>query len=507
MQKTLGESDAARALAVSEKDHALRESSKSGALASQLRIEATGWQARCEQGEAERARSAAEWDINSRRNQEHAESERFRLMAELAAANAERTTADEQWRRNAAEAASTQSLIATQRDEATARAVRAEEALASALSEQAHLNETVARLHEQLRIEKTALESRVAEIEQRWAETAKRNEELSKQRLRLEHERARSEELLAVANHQKRFVEAQLSDERVVAQGAVQRESGLRQQLEAAEWALQLRQAGDAAAASMAHERAALADRTACLKAQLSSAMLSSPSTYLPPSKSISPPKATPTSPSSHLAAAYHAGAAAAGAVTASAASGYPCATAADAKSSYSPPSDSLSNTTNEAYYLSKATEAYYASLHGHREATSASAAAQAAATYASFKYNSYPSPASTHLTPAVTGGGGASATGVAEPSAHSIASAPPPAVSEGGGHSQLAVAAAKAVAEATSMAAATAANPIMSPPPPAPPPSAALPPRPSSLTPQSPAVPPPTSPLRSMPGLTTRSF
>ena len=185
----------------------------------------------------------------------------------------------------------------------------------------------------------------------------------------------------------------------------------------------------------------------------------------------------------------------------------YPCATAADAKSSYSPPSDSLSNTTNEAYYLSKATEAYYASLHGHREATSASAAAQAAATYASFKYNSYPSPASTHLTPAVTGGGGASATGVAEPSAHSIASAPPPPVSEGGGHSQLAEAAAKAVAEATSMAAATAANPIMSPPPPAPPPSAALPPRPSSLTPQSPAVPPPTSPLRSMPGLTTRSF
>ena len=63
--------------------------------------------------------------------------------------------------------------------------MRAEEALASALSEQAHLNETVARLHEQLRIEKTALESRVAEIEQRWAETAKRNEELSKQRLRL----------------------------------------------------------------------------------------------------------------------------------------------------------------------------------------------------------------------------------------------------------------------------------------------------------------------------------
>ena len=70
LQKQLGESDAARALAVSEKDHALRESSKSGALASQLRIEATGWQARCEQGEAERARSAAEWDINSRRNQD-----------------------------------------------------------------------------------------------------------------------------------------------------------------------------------------------------------------------------------------------------------------------------------------------------------------------------------------------------------------------------------------------------------------------------------------------------
>ena len=165
LQQQLDESEAAKAQAIDEQVKANKEASMKDALASQLRIEATQWQGRCEQGEAERSRKAAEDEISQRREKEFTESERFRLMAELASANAERKAADEQWRRTTAEAASTHSLIEMQRDEAVARACRAEETLASAMSEQTQLNEALSRLARQSADEKQVIEARASAAE------------------------------------------------------------------------------------------------------------------------------------------------------------------------------------------------------------------------------------------------------------------------------------------------------------------------------------------------------
>ena len=52
--------------------------------------------------------------------------------------------------------------------------------------------------------------------------------------MQLEQERSKAHEALAVALHEKHFVESQLSDERITAQNAAKREGGLRHQLEAA---------------------------------------------------------------------------------------------------------------------------------------------------------------------------------------------------------------------------------------------------------------------------------
>ena len=64
-----------------QRDAAMKE-----ALANQLRTEATTWQARHEQAETEQARRAAEEVIERRRTAEAMESEKFRLMGEVASA-------------------------------------------------------------------------------------------------------------------------------------------------------------------------------------------------------------------------------------------------------------------------------------------------------------------------------------------------------------------------------------------------------------------------------------
>ena len=104
-------------------------------------------QARSEQGEVDRTRHEAEATLERRRASEAFETERFRLMGEAANASAEKRASDEQWRRTVSEAAATRQLVETQRDEAAARAARAEEALAAAHVECRTLGEALARLH------------------------------------------------------------------------------------------------------------------------------------------------------------------------------------------------------------------------------------------------------------------------------------------------------------------------------------------------------------------------
>ena len=146
---------------------------------------------------------------------------------------------------------------------------------------------------------------------------------------------------------------AQLNDERMIAQGSAKREGGLRQSLEAAEWALSVRQAGDAASASIAAERAALAERTALLKAQLGSVIYPpSPAAPSPPpaglSSALPPPLASAgTSPTNLGTARYlggngaasTAGTGTAAAAAAAAAAAGAAAAAAAAAAAGRPPS------------------------------------------------------------------------------------------------------------------------------------------------------------------------
>ena len=114
------------------------------------------------------------------------------------------------------------------------------------------------------------LEIKCDAAEKRWAEAARRCEELSRQRTQSESDRAKSDEALAAALHEKRYIESQLTDERISQASAVKREGGLRHQLEAAEWALAT---SSQQAAALEAERAALAERSARLQTQIDLSM------------------------------------------------------------------------------------------------------------------------------------------------------------------------------------------------------------------------------------------
>ena len=205
-----------------------------------------------------------------------------------------------------------------------ARAARAEDALAAAVAESKALSDALAHTAQTAHEERAALEQRADAAERRWADASARVEDLSQQRAHLQSERTRADEQLAAALHEKRSAEAQLQDERMVSQHSAKREGNLRHQLEAAEWALHTSQQ---TAAAIENERAVVEARAARLQTQLD--------IRLPYAAAA----ASPTSP-----------ARATGAVGAAPAlnGGSPVGA--------SPP---LTN----AYYLAKATEAYYASL------------------------------------------------------------------------------------------------------------------------------------------------
>ena len=88
LQAKLNDSEAERARLTEELMESKRNHAMTEALASQLRIEASQWQARLEQGEADRVRHASEEEVERRRSAEHTEAERFRLLADIANAHA-----------------------------------------------------------------------------------------------------------------------------------------------------------------------------------------------------------------------------------------------------------------------------------------------------------------------------------------------------------------------------------------------------------------------------------
>ena len=272
LQAQLYEGEAARGAAEEVRDAKAQALAMQEAVAQQLRAEAAQWQARVNQGEMDRARAAADSEAERRRTTEAAESERLRLLAEAATAVAEKKAAEEHARQMIGEGEATRRLLEAQRDDALSRANRAEESLAVALSEQRALSEALARVTEQAGTERAVLEQKVDGAEKRWAEAARRCEELAQQRLRLEQHRAKADETAAIATHEKRHLEAQLSDEWLLAQGSAKREGALRHQLEAAEWALS---SSAHHAASVEVERAALAERGASLASSFERAHLS----------------------------------------------------------------------------------------------------------------------------------------------------------------------------------------------------------------------------------------
>jgi myosin heavy subunit len=258
LQTKVAEGDASKAQIVEEMAETRRSSQLTEALASQLRIEASQWQARLEQGEAERARKASEDEVERRRTAELAESDRFRLLGDLAELQAVHKASEENWRRLQAEAAATRGMLERQRDDAIARLARAEEALAAALGENTALGEALARTTHDARETRSLLEIKADTAEKRWAETARRCEELGRLKQESEQHRVASDEALTAALHDKRFIESQLNEERLSNQSSVKREGGLRGQLEAAEWALAT---SSQQAAALEAERAADAAR------------------------------------------------------------------------------------------------------------------------------------------------------------------------------------------------------------------------------------------------------
>ena len=335
LENKLDEREARLAQKEAELEVVQRDAAMKEALANQLRTEATTWQARHEQAETEQARRAAEEVIERRRTAEAMESEKFRLMGEVASARAECKTAEHQFQRTAAEASTTRQLLEAARDEAVARANRTEESLNAALAEQRTLSDMLQRAQAQMGDEKALLEMRAESAEKRWAEAAKRNDELSRQRQRLEHERAKADESLAVAMHEKRFVESQLADERSLSVQAAKREGGLRHQLDAAEWAFSnYRKVHDA-----------LSPSGGSPLSHLSPSSIAQSSAPLPPPPTNA--EAAPASSPSHDPADLRS---------------KPTTDPPSIVSAEPPPLVTPTGFSRE-YYLHKATEAYYASL------------------------------------------------------------------------------------------------------------------------------------------------
>lgn len=90
-------------------------------IASQLRGEATAWQARLTHTESEHSRRTLAHERDFKQAEDKWAQERYQMMSELLAAQAEKRSAEENWRMLAAESSRSKQLLEAQRDDAMHR--------------------------------------------------------------------------------------------------------------------------------------------------------------------------------------------------------------------------------------------------------------------------------------------------------------------------------------------------------------------------------------------------
>ncbi|KOO34800.1 hypothetical protein Ctob_013243 [Chrysochromulina tobinii] len=186
-------------------------------IASQLRGEATAWQARLTHTESEHSRRTLAHERDFKQAEDKWAQERYQMMSELLAAQAEKRSAEENWRMLAAESSRSKQLLEAQRDDAMHRCARAEQSLALAMQEKAVLAEQLSHTANRASEERFVLEHQRGEAEKRAAEAIRRAEEVRRSeeirraeevtrarenevaqaRQRLEYERTKANEALA----------------------------------------------------------------------------------------------------------------------------------------------------------------------------------------------------------------------------------------------------------------------------------------------------------------------
>ena len=225
--------EARTAAAEAAQAEAEEDARASKAMSKQLLAAAGAWQSQLVEAESSHTRSALVEKAQRSHSAAQAEQERLRLFNELTGAQAERRMAEDRRRQTVAEAMATRQLLESQRDEALARAARAEDALTIALSEQRVLSERLARTAQQA----SDMTSRSAESEKKYVQMVHRVDELSAHRVQLEHERAVANEALQLQLRGIQIEDAKLQEERLASATKAAREAALRHQLGSADWA------------------------------------------------------------------------------------------------------------------------------------------------------------------------------------------------------------------------------------------------------------------------------
>ena len=225
--------EARTAAAEAAQAEAEEDARASKAMSKQLLAAAGAWQSQLVEAESSHTRSALVEKAQRSHSAAQAEQERLRLFNELTGAQAERRMAEDRRRQTVAEAMATRQLLESQRDEALARAARAEDALTIALSEQRVLSERLARTAQQA----SDMTSRSAESEKKYVQMVHRVDELSAHRVQLEHERAVANEALQLQLRGIQIEDAKLQEERLASATKAAREAALRHQLESVDWA------------------------------------------------------------------------------------------------------------------------------------------------------------------------------------------------------------------------------------------------------------------------------
>ena len=140
MEARLDDGDAKRASLRDECAATKQSAAMHETIAGQLRAEASAWQARLTHAESEHTRLSDLSERDRKQTADQVEQEKFRVLGELAAAQADKRAAEEQWRQVSAEASRVRQVLEAQRDEALGRAARAEEQLSIALQEKVLLS-------------------------------------------------------------------------------------------------------------------------------------------------------------------------------------------------------------------------------------------------------------------------------------------------------------------------------------------------------------------------------